>query len=123
MGDQRGRHGQYRGTGITVAGRSLKTPTRRRGAPQIARNARDWSSRQAARRKPGGVGRGRGKIKLALRGQLVLRLLGATGRRRPTTPGDEPEFAKARAALSSEHEYRVERVLRDLIATEAYGAP
>ena len=38
-------------------------------------------------------------------------------------PGDEPEFARLVQRLSSEHEYRVERMLRDLIATEAYGAP
>jgi hypothetical protein len=38
-------------------------------------------------------------------------------------PGDEAEFATLVQRLSSEHEYRVERMLRDLIATEAYGAP
>jgi len=38
-------------------------------------------------------------------------------------PGDEPEFARLVQRLSSTHEYRVERMLRDLIATEAYGAP
>jgi hypothetical protein len=38
-------------------------------------------------------------------------------------PGDEPEFARLVQRLSSEHGYRVERMLRDLIATEAYGAP
>ena len=38
-------------------------------------------------------------------------------------PGDEAEFATLAQRLSSEHEYRVERMLRDLIATEAYGAP
>jgi hypothetical protein len=38
-------------------------------------------------------------------------------------PGDEPEFARLVQRLSSEHEYRVERMLADLIATEAYGAP
>ena len=38
-------------------------------------------------------------------------------------PDDEPEFARLVQRLSSEHEYRVERLLRDLIATEAYGAP
>jgi hypothetical protein len=31
-------------------------------------------------------------------------------------PGDEPEFARLVQRLSSEHEYRVERMLRDLIA-------
>jgi hypothetical protein len=38
-------------------------------------------------------------------------------------PDDEPEFARLVQRLSSVHEYRVERMLRDLIATEAYGAP
>lgn len=38
-------------------------------------------------------------------------------------PGDEAEFATLAERLSSQHEYRVERMLRDLIATEAYGAP
>ena len=38
-------------------------------------------------------------------------------------PGGEAEFATLAQRLSSEHEYRVERMLRDLIATEAYGAP
>jgi mono/diheme cytochrome c family protein len=38
-------------------------------------------------------------------------------------PGDEAEFAMLVRRLSSDHEYRVERMLRDLIATEAYGAP
>jgi hypothetical protein len=38
-------------------------------------------------------------------------------------PADELEFARLVQRLSSEHEYRVERMLRDLIATEAYGAP
>lgn len=38
-------------------------------------------------------------------------------------PGDEAEFSKLAQRLSSEHEYRVERMLRDLIYTEAYGAP
>jgi hypothetical protein len=37
-------------------------------------------------------------------------------------PG-EAEFETLVQRLSSEHEYRVERMLRDLIATEAYGAP
>jgi len=38
-------------------------------------------------------------------------------------PGDEPEFVRLVQRLSSTHEYRVERMLRDLILTEAYGAP
>ena len=38
-------------------------------------------------------------------------------------PGDEAVFTTLAQRLSSEHEYRVERMLRDLIATEAYGAP
>lgn len=38
-------------------------------------------------------------------------------------PGDEAEFATLVQRLSSQHEFRVERMLRDLIATEAYGAP
>jgi hypothetical protein len=38
-------------------------------------------------------------------------------------PGDEAEFATLAQRLSSAHEYRVERMLRDLVATEAYGAP
>jgi len=38
-------------------------------------------------------------------------------------PGDEAEFATLAQRLSSEHEYRVERMLADLIVTEAYGAP
>lgn len=38
-------------------------------------------------------------------------------------PEDEPELARLVQRLSSPHEYRVERMLRDLIATEAYGAP
>jgi hypothetical protein len=38
-------------------------------------------------------------------------------------PDDEAELARLVQRLSSEHEYRVERMLRDLIATEAYGAP
>jgi hypothetical protein len=38
-------------------------------------------------------------------------------------PGDEAELTTLAQRLSSEHEYRVERMLRDLIATEAYGAP
>lgn len=38
-------------------------------------------------------------------------------------PDEEPEFGRLVRRLSSEHEYRVERMLRDLIATEAYGAP
>jgi len=38
-------------------------------------------------------------------------------------PSDEAEFATLVQRLSSEHEFRVERMLRDLIATEAYGAP
>jgi hypothetical protein len=38
-------------------------------------------------------------------------------------PGDEAEFATLVQRLSAEHEYRVESMLRDLIATEAYGAP
>jgi hypothetical protein len=33
------------------------------------------------------------------------------------------ELARLVQRLSSENEYRVERMLRDLIATEAYGAP
>lgn len=38
-------------------------------------------------------------------------------------PADEAEFTRLAQRLSSKHEYRVERLLRDLIATEAYGAP
>jgi hypothetical protein len=38
-------------------------------------------------------------------------------------PDDEPELARLVQRLSTEHEYRVERMLADLIATEAYGAP
>jgi mono/diheme cytochrome c family protein len=38
-------------------------------------------------------------------------------------PDDEAEFSRLVQRLSSENEYRVERMLRDLIATEAYGAP
>jgi hypothetical protein len=38
-------------------------------------------------------------------------------------PADEAEFATLAQRLSSKHEYRVERMLADLIATEAYGAP
>jgi hypothetical protein len=38
-------------------------------------------------------------------------------------PDDEAEFGMLVQRLSSEHEFRVERMLRDLIATEAYGAP
>jgi hypothetical protein len=38
-------------------------------------------------------------------------------------PEDEAELARLVQRLSSVHEYRVERLLRDLIATEAYGAP
>jgi hypothetical protein len=38
-------------------------------------------------------------------------------------PGDEAEFEALAQRLSSEHEYRVERMLVDLVATEAYGAP
>jgi hypothetical protein len=38
-------------------------------------------------------------------------------------PGDEPELARLVQRLSTDHEYRVERMLVDLIATEAYGAP
>ena len=38
-------------------------------------------------------------------------------------PSDQAEFTTLAQRLSSEHEYRVERMLRDLIATEAYGAP
>ena len=38
-------------------------------------------------------------------------------------PGDEAELETLVQRLSSEHEYRVERMLVDLIATEAYGAP
>jgi hypothetical protein len=38
-------------------------------------------------------------------------------------PGDEAELETLVQRLSSEHGYRVERMLRDLIATEAYGAP
>jgi len=37
--------------------------------------------------------------------------------------GAEAEFETLVQRLSSEHEYRVERMLADLIATEAYGAP
>jgi hypothetical protein len=38
-------------------------------------------------------------------------------------PSEEAEFATLAQRLSSEHEYRVERMLRDLVVTEAYGAP
>jgi hypothetical protein len=38
-------------------------------------------------------------------------------------PADEAEFTRLAQRLSSKHEYRVERLLRDLVATEAYGAP
>jgi mono/diheme cytochrome c family protein len=38
-------------------------------------------------------------------------------------PSEEAEFATLAQRLSSEHEYRVERMLRDLVFTEAYGAP
>ena len=38
-------------------------------------------------------------------------------------PGDQAQFAALSQRLSSAHEYRVERMLSDLILTEAYGAP
>lgn len=38
-------------------------------------------------------------------------------------PSDDAELELLVQRLSSEHEYRVERMLRDLIAMEAYGAP
>jgi hypothetical protein len=38
-------------------------------------------------------------------------------------PSDEAQFAALAQRLSSKHTYRVERMLSDLILTEAYGAP
>lgn len=38
-------------------------------------------------------------------------------------PGDETELTRIAHRLSSEHEFRVERMLADLVTTEAYGAP